>query len=41
MLNLMKTMLVCEETKTLAALQQQFIEAPENIPKIGSSPEIT
>jgi hypothetical protein len=29
MLNLMDALLVCEDTKTLAALQRQFIEAPD------------
>ena len=29
MLNLMEALLVCEDTKTLAALQRQFIAAPD------------
>src|SRR3970040_1935165 len=29
MLNLMDALLVCEDTKTLAALQRQFLEAPD------------
>jgi hypothetical protein len=29
MLNLMDALLVCEDTKTLAALQRQFIAAPD------------